>query len=416
MIVVFNKYTDNTRKIQETMQCMNLNIKFVVLRDDGFLPAGVLSPYTYFVYEQNQEILEEKELYYNFLEVPEFWEIRSVGMRGAIYDMGCKKADIYFAESSEKKSVQRVEWCMENGWVYKIDYYNKYAMKFASEFFDMDRNIESKVFYSVRNQEVIVEQPQNDTITLLACGKMKAFFTSYAEFVEYYLEEVGQDEKRILFIQDKEELSLLKLNPDVKNKWEYILFPNNELLDEYSRMGEKNGYCFYVIPKEYPINDAKGEALILTSSDQLEGIEYLIHELSEVTFHIAASTQVSDKLYKLGEQVNVKIYPQISMQDLNILWNKCDFYLDINYYWETFNAIDAAHQRNLLIMGFENTLHRRELVAKECIFPKGNAEKLALLMKGLVNNVKLMQKYVGKQQEKKYETREKLRDFWGECL
>lgn len=79
--------------------------------------------------------------------------------------------------------------------MYKIDYYNKYAMKFASEFFDMDRNIESKVFYSVRNQEVIVEQPQNDTITLLACGKMKAFFTSYAEFVEYYLEEVGQDEK-----------------------------------------------------------------------------------------------------------------------------------------------------------------------------------------------------------------------------
>lgn len=114
MIVVFNKYTDNTRKIQETMQCMNLNIKFVVLRDDGFLPAGVLSPYTYFVYEQNQEILEEKELYYNFLEVPEFWEIRSVGMRGAIYDMGCKKADIYFAESSEKKvySVLNGVWKM----------------------------------------------------------------------------------------------------------------------------------------------------------------------------------------------------------------------------------------------------------------------------------------------------------------
>ena len=317
--------------------------------------------------------------------------------------MGCKKADIYFTEPIEKRNVQRVEWCMENGWVYKIDYYNKYALKYASEFRSMEGNVESRVFYSSTNQEVIVEQPQNDTVTLLENGKTRAFFTSYAEFIDYYIEETGLGKQRAAFIQDNETLRLWDLKSNRRSVWEYVLFPNNELLDKYISMGGQNGYRFYPIPEEYPENDAKGEVLILTATDQLEGIEYLIHELPEVAFHIAASTQVSDKLNKLGELANVEIYPQISMQNLNILWDKCDFYLDINYYREIHNAIDNAHQNNLLIMGFENTLHHRELVAEEGIFSIEDVDKLALLMRELVNNAELVQGRLVKQQRKKFE-------------
>lgn len=408
MIIFFDKYTDNTRKLQETMQCINYDVKVVVLKDDGFLPDGILSPYKHFVYGENCNIFEERELYYDFLEVPEFWEIRSNGIYGAVYDMGCKKADIYFTEPIEKRNVQRVEWCMENGWVYKIDYYNKYALKYASEFRSMEGNVESRVFYST-NQEVIVEQPQNDTVTLLENGKTRAFFTSYAEFIDYYIEETGLGKQRAAFIQDNGTLRLLDLKSEGKSMWKYVLFANNELLDKYISMGGKNGYRFYAIPEKYPINNAKGEALILTASDQLEGIEYLIHELPEVAFHIAASTQVSDKLNKLGEQVNVDIYPQISMQDLNILWDKCDFYLDINYYREIHNAIDNAHQNNLLIMGFENTLHHRELVAEESIFSREDIDKLVLVMRKLVNNAELVQGRLVKQQRKKFEIWEELK-------
>ena len=403
MVTVFDKYTDNTQKFQETMRCMDIDAQVVILKDDGFLPGGVLSPCDYFVYGRNREVHEERELYYDFLEVPEFWEIRSNGIYGAVYDMGCKKADIYFTEPIEKRNVQRVEWCMENGWVYKIDYYNKYALKYASEFRSMEGNVESRVFYSSTNQEVIVEQPQNDTVTLLENGKTRAFFTSYAEFIDYYIEETGLGKQRAAFIQDNETLRLWDLKSNRRSVWEYVLFPNNELLDKYISMGGQNGYRFYPIPEEYPENDAKGEVLILTATDQLEGIEYLIHELPEVAFHIAASTQVSDKLNKLGELANVEIYPQISMQNLNILWDKCDFYLDINYYREIHNAIDNAHQNNLLIMGFENTLHHRELVAEEGIFSIEDVDKLALLMRELVNNAELVQGRLVKQQRKKFE-------------
>lgn len=409
MVVVFEKYTDNTERLRHTLRSMNLDIDIVVLKDDGFLPKGVFSLYEYFIYGRKQKDLEERDLFCDFLEVPEFWEIRGRDMtHGGIYDMSCKKADIYFAEPYEKKNVQRVEWHMENGWVYKIDYYNRYALRYASTFLDVDGNVESKVFYSPRNQEVIVEQPMNDMITLLKDGKLEGFFLSYSEFIEYGIRIMRPEEKKVLFLESLEDRRLLELKSEEESVWERIMFPDQGLLDQYIAAGGKNGSRFYASPNKYPENGARGEVLILTSADRLEGIEYLIQELPEVTFHIAASTQVSDKLRRLGDYENAKVYPQISMPDLEDLWERCDFYLDINHYWEAFNAIDEAHRRNLLILGFENTLHRRELIAEECIFSPSEEKKMVLTIKVLLNHPEWMQEWLVNQQEKKCEIWKKL--------
>lgn len=59
--------------------------------------------------------------------------------------MGSRKASVCLQESqlrresslaelSGKEIVQSVEWCMEDGWIYRVDYYNKYGLKYASEF------------------------------------------------------------------------------------------------------------------------------------------------------------------------------------------------------------------------------------------------------------------------------------------
>lgn len=403
MIVVFDKFINDTDVVQAMIRRIDCDARIVVLGDSPFSASNTLSLYDYFIYGQEQELLEEKKLHFNFIDVPEFWEIRmEAWYRGAIYDMGCKKADIYF---DENHCVQRVQWLMENGWVYRVDYYNKYALKYASEFRDMDGKVESKVFYSTRNQEVIVEQPQNDTVTLLENGSVKAFFCSYAEFIQYFFVEAGLEEERVLIVQDQDGLRLAALQSNGKSIWKCVLFSDNELLNRHVGMGGKNGHRFYTIPEEYPVNGAKGEVLILTASDQLEGIEYFIQELPEVTFHIAANTQVSDKLSNLAKQQNVKVYPQISKKDLNALWDQCDFYLDINHYREIHNAIDTAHKKNLLIFGFENTAHCRELVNEALLFPQGEKETLVSVVKKLVGHPELVQEWLIKQQAKK-------REFW----
>lgn len=422
MIIFFDKYTDNVKKVHETMQCLERSNNLVVLEDQGFLPDGISTPYEYYVSKENHEEHLMEGLLCDSLVIPEYWEICLDGAAGVIYYMGYEQATIYFSEwkpeheevngfmmedgvgtteSSEKRIVQRVEWRMENGWVYKVDFYNRYGLKYASEFRDVNGTVESKVFYSDRNQEVIVEYPGNDVVTLLENGMVKAFFNSHKEFIEYYMSEVTADEKQVLFVQDEKTLVILNEKSAEEQTWDSVWFFDENLLNKYRNQGGKNGVRFYAIPERYPENTAKGEALILTASDQIERIEELTKELTDVTFHIAAHTQMSSKLYKLAEQENVELYPCVSLETLNALWDKCDFYLDINHRYEIHDAVNMAHQKNLLIMGFENTLHHKELLVKGCIYPTQEYKKMVLVIKYVMKSPELMKKLLVVQQRRK---------------
>ncbi|KAI4443218.1 accessory Sec system glycosyltransferase GtfB [Schaedlerella arabinosiphila] len=403
MIVFFDKYTEQVEKLRETMRCIGQDVRIAVLEDDGFLPAGILSPYEFFSYRDRQEAFVERDLFYNFIELPEFWEVRLLGWMGGIFDMGCEKAKIYFREPAEKRNVQRVEWHMENGWVYKIDYYNKYALKYASEFLDTEGHVESRVFYSEKNQEMIIEQPVNHMITLADRGMVNRLFDSRAEFIRFYMEEAGLEGECILFVQEENTFEVLEPASDGGRMWTKVLFSDAGLLNRYAGMGGTNGSKFYEIPEHYRENRARREAMILTASDQVEQIEYLVRKLPDMRFHIAAHTQVSDKLYKLEESGNVKVYPQISRQDLDMLWETCDFYLDINHYYEIYDAVNQAQIRNQIILGFEHTLHHRELMAEEGIFDGSEGEKMALAIKNLLVNPERVQELLDAQQQKKRE-------------
>lgn len=414
MVVFCDKYTENVEKLRKTLRNMGQEAEIAVLQDDGFLPDEILSPYEFFVYRDRMVKQPKRDLFYNFIPLPELWEVRLVGWTGAIFDMGCEKAKIYFREPVEERKVLRVEWHMEDGWVYKIDHYNKYGLKYTSEFLDRDGRVESKVFYSEKNQEMVVEQPESHVISILENGAVRNVFGSYVEFIEYYRKETGISEVDTIFVQEEKTLKLLELTPEKSRKWTNILFTNDELCKLYQSMGGNNGIRFYAVPEWYPENHARAEALILTASDQIEKLEYLIGELPELTFHIAAHTQVSDKLHRLAELNNVKIYPQISAQDLDRLWNGCDLYLDINYYREIYDAVNSAHMKNMLIIGFENTVHHKELMAEECIFAEENGEKVVSTIKKLWKDANLLQEKLKIQQRKKEEIWKKFVQR-GEC-
>lgn len=419
MVVFVDKYTENVEKLQETMECLEMDLEICVFEWGGFFPEGISNPYEQYVSKQNQEQYAKGGLPYDALEMPEYADIYINGRMGEIYYMGVKLATVYFheegensdaklMEQEEKPIVQRVEWQMESGWIYKVDFYNKYGLKSVSEFRDMDGSVESRSYYSDRNQEVIVEHPGNDVVTLLENGKVKNFFDSRREFIEHYVEEVYRNERCAIVVQDEKTLGNLQIKPDAEQKWEFTLLFDEELLSKYTNMGGKNGIRFLAIPKCYPENRARGEALILTNSDEIEKIEELTRELPEVTFHIAANTLVSDKLKKLGEQENVNVYEGVGQPTLDRLWEQCDFYLDINHWNEIRDAVNVAHQKNLLIMGFENTLHHGEMLVKECVYSPQEYEKMASAIKNIMKSLELMQKLLKEQQQNRKEIWKKL--------
>ena len=64
---------------------------------------------------EKNDVLKEKDLYYAFIETPQYWSIRADGVNGAIYDNKTKMANIYFKNPIEKRMVSRVEWIDANG-------------------------------------------------------------------------------------------------------------------------------------------------------------------------------------------------------------------------------------------------------------------------------------------------------------
>lgn len=61
--------------------------------------------------------------------------------------------------------------------------------------------------------------------------------------------------------------------------------------------------------------DKEFSCLTLTNSQDLEGIEELVTALPEVVFHIAAWTDMGDKLKKLAVYNNVRLHPQIVFEN-----------------------------------------------------------------------------------------------------
>lgn len=176
-----------------SLEALPTQLDIVWGSDEGFLQEDECSPYRYYISKENQFSHTEKALFYNALAVPDLWEIRACGIDGAIYNDGIKCAHIRFAQPIELRSVQTVEWITQNGWVYKKDFYDKFGIKYISEFFAEDGTLESRSFYSDTNKIVLTEYPQHETIALSQSGKKSRIFYSYREFILFYLEEINEE-------------------------------------------------------------------------------------------------------------------------------------------------------------------------------------------------------------------------------
>lgn len=104
-------------------------------------------------------------------------------------------------------------------------------------------------------------------------------------------------------------------------------------------------------------NQIVGDALILTVSDQIEQLEYLLENLPNVCFHIAATVQFSEKIRALESSHNVRLITISNDLQLDFLVNLCDFLLDINHFQEVNSIVAKFVEAGKPIFAFENTVH-----------------------------------------------------------
>ena len=100
------------------------------------------------------------------------------------------------------------------------------------------------------------------------------------------------------------------------------------------------------------------QAMVMTASENIEGLADLVDAFPDIDFHIGAQTSMGPKLTCLEDKRNVHLYPGIRQEKYQELLRNCFIYLDLNYGSEVSDATLDAIENGQLIFGLESTVHR----------------------------------------------------------
>ena len=102
----------------------------------------------------------------------------------------------------------------------------------------------------------------------------------------------------------------------------------------------------------------------LTNSWCVEKIDYLVEQLPEVHFYIAAHTFMSDELKRLSKFQNVTLYPNSFPILVEKLLKSSDIYLDLNLDQKLVYVYDLVKKYNKPMLSFESS--RYEKLTDDC--------------------------------------------------
>ena len=423
MIQLFDVYNQESQDLHYSLTAAGLSDLTVVIEPDGFLPDGVVSPFTYYLgYDRG------KSLYFNQVPVPDFWEIAGNNQFGTINDLNQERAVIHFADGLQARLVKKVEWKTPAGRIFQVDHYNRFGACFAKTTFDASGQAIMTSYRNVDQKEVILENHVTGDILLTLEGQVLRHFSGRVAFIIDFLQGLKVNLDHLLFntlstsfltsfhFPDKSGQDILvwqePLHDDIPGNMQLIL-ENDQLraktiiIPDYATYeralqltDEKFHHKFSHLGYHYHFkrdNFVRPDALIVTNSDQLEQIEKLVESLPRVTFRIAAVTEMSSKLLDMLRYPNVVLYQNASPQKIQDLYQLSDIYLDINYGNELLQAVRQAFEHNQLVLAFEETAHNRRYTAPNHIFAKEAVDGMIQTIELALSNVKEMGRALGDQ-------------------
>ena len=133
-------------------------------------------------------------------------------------------------------------------------------------------------------------------------------------------------------------------------------------------------------------NHLLGDALILTVSDQIEELDYLLENLPDICFHIAAPVQFSEKIRVLESKYNVRLMTVTTDQQIDFLVNICDILLDINHFQEVDSIVSKFVHAGKMVLAFDNTVHGNQ---GQEVFSSSNPDKLVSRVGEYLNEIRV---------------------------
>lgn len=429
VILLMDRFDAESRKLYESFRKIGADCPVAVIEDDGFLPGDVMSVYGFFLgdFAQAPGSLGRSR-YFNEIKVPDYWEISGTNNSGKVNDLYRERGKIFYAEPLHKRRVKVVDWYDERGVVRSSDHYNRFGALYARTIFNAKGQKVNKSYFDAQGREVIVENFVTQDILLKEDDRVK-LFSNKTELVVHFLERAGMTDRRIFFnslstpffvsermeaSQDKGDILFwqeptydsIPGNMQIILRGESartgrILVQKRDSYDRLIRLGADAGIVRrlgYVYPFVRENRHGK-EVLICTNSENVAHCRKIVEALPGLHFHIAAITEMSAKLLSVGAYENVTMYPGVKMQVLDELFDRCDYYLDINHEGEIVSAVSRAFLQNQLILGFAETLHNRDYIAPEHSYPEAEPERLIEELRRLADDSEAVDRELTKQRE-----------------
>lgn len=353
--------------------------------------------------------------YFNEITVPDYWAVSGTNSNGKIHDKSLERGRIFYAEPLHKRLVKIVDWCDERGVVRSSDHYNRYGAIFARTIFNASGQKVNRAYFSAGGREIIVENYVTGDIILNDNGAVHIFRTK-TDFILYFFTRTMFGQSRIFFNSlstpffvsqrlggaGKQDVLFWQepIGKEIPGNMQIIL--NGKASRTANIMVQKRQSYYKLLAlgaKEnlvhklgfiYPFereNSYRHRALICTNSDQIEQCRKLAEGLPQMQFYIAALTEMSSKLMQMEQYENVVLYPNVTMKMLDALFEKCDYYFDINHGAQIVSAIRRAFLHNQLIFAFQETAHDKDYVADEHIYPAKDVVQMISDIRDIMGDV-----------------------------
>ncbi|MFU2205351.1 accessory Sec system glycosylation chaperone GtfB [Streptococcus pluranimalium] len=424
MINLFETYNQNSWDLHYSLIMSGYNNPTIAIQDDGFLPEDVTSPYLYFTgFDQ----VEGRPLYFNQVPVPDFWEITGNNNQAEVHDYHRKRAHIHYATPSHLRQVKAVDWYDDKGRLRVTDRYNNKGYCFAQTSYNQESKPTLTTYFTKDRQEVIVENHTTGDLILNANQEI-FIFKNRADFICHYLKTAGYSLDRIFYnslatpflvayrlgqsgqdvlfwqeeITDKVPANMTFLLEGKNSRATKVVIQHKETFLQLEKiLPQKQKASLDFLGFHYPFKGqykTNHDILIMTNSDQLEGLSELVNALPQLTFHIGALTEMSSQLMAFGRYNNVQLYPNIAQSNVNHLFNTCAFYLDINHGSEILSALRAAFENRMLLLTFDETCHNRHYIAPDHCFPATKVSDMIVQLAYLASHPEAMAQAIHKQE------------------
>lgn len=130
-------------------------------------------------------------------------------------------------------------------------------------------------------------------------------------------------------------------------------------------------------------NRSQKQAMVVTWSADVKHLEYLLQQLPDWHFHVAAPVFCIDSLTKLSTYTNMTLYQSILHQRIDWLLDDSSVYLDINTGGEVISVVTRAQERGKKIFAFDSTRKSMDDAIYDGVFCVDEPEALVNAIKKL---------------------------------